>query len=102
MVIPLQLEKSGIRLNVYVQPGASTDAWAGVMGEAIKVRIAAPAVEGAANRALCAFVARFFHVPKSSVMILKGQSGRRKCLFVTGDAQALASRLSEEITTRQP
>ena len=50
--------------------------------DALKVRVAAPPVEGKANAALIAFLAEAFGVPKRNVTIIRGDSGRRKSLRV--------------------
>ena len=56
-----------VTLALYVQPGAKKTEFVGLHGEAMKVRLAAPPVDGKANRALCAFLADFCGVPKSAV-----------------------------------
>ena len=68
---------------MHVQPGAKRSEVAGLHGEALKVRLAAPPVEGRANEALIEFVARTLQVPKRSVRLLKGQTSREKLLFVS-------------------
>lgn len=65
-------------LQVLVQPRASRDAFAGVVGDRLKVSLTAPPVEGEANAALCAFLAKQFGVPKSHVVLEHGETGRRK------------------------
>lgn len=94
MTSSIQKRDNGIRLNIYVQPGASRDEFAGTYEDALKLRISAPAREGAANEAICAFLSKFFAVSKSSVSILKGQSSRKKTVFVKGDSEDFADRLN--------
>jgi uncharacterized protein (TIGR00251 family) len=65
-------------LRVLVQPRASREAFAGVVGDRLKVSLTAPPVEGAANAALCAFLAKQFGVPKRHVQLESGDTGRRK------------------------
>lgn len=72
------------RLEVYIQPRASKTEVAGLHGGAIKIRIAAPPVDNAANRALIEFVAQQLGVAKSCVHIVSGSTGRRKVLEVSG------------------
>jgi len=67
-----------IVLAVLVQPRASREGFGGTVGDRIKVSLTAPPVEGAANEALCAFLAREFGVPKSRVTLESGAAGRRK------------------------
>ncbi len=57
---------------------------AGTHGDALKIRLAAPPVEGAANRELIDFLARRLGVPKSAVRIVKGERGRDKLIEVAG------------------
>jgi len=71
-----------IVLEVHAQPGAKRTAVAGVHGECLKIRLAAPAMEGRANAALVAFLAELFRVPQRSVSILRGETARRKTLRI--------------------
>lgn len=65
-------------LDLHVQPGASRTEFAGKHGERVKVRLAAPAVDGRANEALIEFLAAHYQVRKSSVRITAGLKSRRK------------------------
>ncbi|HVP89222.1 MAG TPA: DUF167 family protein [Casimicrobiaceae bacterium] len=76
-----------IRLEIHVQPGAKESEVAGVYGDALKIRIAAPPVEGQANAALIAFLAEAFGVPKRNVKIIRGESGRRKTVRIEAPRQ---------------
>jgi uncharacterized protein (TIGR00251 family) len=69
-------------LHVHVQPRASRDEIVGPHGDALKVRITAPPVEGAANAHLVAWLADLCDVPKSSVTVVGGQHGRSKRLRI--------------------
>jgi uncharacterized protein (TIGR00251 family) len=71
-------------LELHVQPGASRSEFAGRHGERIKVRLAAPAVEGKANEALIDFLSRHFKVPRRSVRILSGLKSRQKRVEIDG------------------
>ena len=71
-----------ITLEVHVQPGAKKSEVAGVHGAALKIRVAAPPVEGKANAVLIAYLAEAFGVPKRNVAIIRGESGRRKTVQV--------------------
>lgn len=74
----------GVRIAVQVQPRASRTELAGLHGEALKIRLAAPPVDGAANDALIRFLAETLGVPRSAVVISSGSSGRRKSVVVSG------------------
>ena len=71
-------------LAVRVQPRASKDEIAGVMGGALKVRLRAPALEDRANEALCEFLAELLKTPKAAVRILSGHHTRSKRVEVRG------------------
>ncbi len=73
-----------VRLEVYVQPRASKTELAGLHGGLLKIRIAAPAVENAANLALIEFVAGRLGLAKRAVRIASGATGRRKVLQIEG------------------
>jgi len=74
-----RIENGEVTLTIKAQPGASRSEFAGLYGEeAVKVRIAAPAVEGAANKALVKFLAKQFKIPKSAVTIVSGETGKLK------------------------
>ena len=71
-----------ITLEIHAQPGAKRTEVAGVYGELLKIRLAAPAVEGKANAALIAFLAETFGVPQRNVALIRGETGRRKTLRI--------------------
>jgi len=71
-------------LELHVQPGASRSEFAGRHGDRIKVRLAAPAVDGKANEALVKFLASYFGVPRRSVRIAAGLRSRRKRVVIEG------------------
>lgn len=68
-----------LTLSLHVQPGAAHNAWAGLHGlSALKLRLAAPAQEGRANRACVAFLAAAAGVPRGAVQIVRGERSRDK------------------------
>ena len=71
-------------LDLHVQPGAARSEFAGEHGGRIKVRLAAPPVEGRANHALVEFLAAYFEVPRRNVRITAGLKSRRKRVIVEG------------------
>ncbi|WP_174873584.1 DUF167 domain-containing protein [Vogesella oryzae] len=84
----------GVRLTLHVQPGARKSEIAGEHGEALKIRLAAPPVEGKANAALVLWLADYLGVPRRSVSLLSGERNRHKIVAIAGlDAAALLSRL---------
>ena len=80
------LRESGGRttLTLHIQPGAKKTEFAGLHGDALKIRLAAPPVDGKANEALIRFIADTLALPKSAVCLKSGQTSRRKVLEVTG------------------
>ena len=72
-------------LDVYVQPKASRSRIIGLHDNAVKLAVAAPPVDGRANKEVIAFMAKLFKVPKSSIEITSGHQGRRKKLLISGD-----------------
>lgn len=80
----VQASREGVVLTVHVQPKASRTESAGMYGDALKIRVAAPPVGGAANEELIRFLAGEFAVPVSAVDIEKGSAGRRKLVRLRG------------------
>jgi hypothetical protein len=78
----------GAQFALRVQPRASRNAFAGVMGDAIKLAITAPPVDGKANQAVIEYLSDLFRVPKSSVVIVSGETGRNKVIAIRGMSAA--------------
>lgn len=78
-------ERAGaVRFTVRVQPRASRAAIDGLHGDALKLRVSAPPVEGAANEAVVALLADALDVPRRAVRIVAGESSRSKVVEVDG------------------
>ncbi len=88
----------GTVLLIHVQPKAARTECVGFHGGALKIRVAAPPVEGAANEALIRFLAERCSVPRAHVVIQSGAEGRRKRVRLKGinAAQATACLVSNE------
>lgn len=69
-------------LDLHVQPGASRTEFAGKHGDRVKVRLAAPAHDGKANRALIEFLAEYYGVPRRNVRITAGLKSRQKRVVI--------------------
>ena len=80
-------------LTLHIQPGAKKTEIAGLYGDALKIRLAAPPVDGKANAALIAFVADRLGLAKSAVHLKSGQTSRRKVLEVVAAPADGAQRL---------
>ncbi len=81
----------GWLLSIHIQPGAKRSEVVGVHGEALKIRIAAPPLEGRANAALEAFIADALGIAKSKVSVVKGLQSRQKTVAVPAAVPATAA-----------
>jgi uncharacterized protein len=77
-------DEEGVVLELYVQPRASRTRVAGEHEGRLKLQLAAPPVDGEANAALAAFLAGALAVRKADVVLLRGETGRRKTVRVRG------------------
>ncbi|MBS0354571.1 MAG: YggU family protein [Proteobacteria bacterium] len=73
-----------VTLTLHIQPGAKKTEFAGLHGEALKIRLAAPPVDGKANAALIAFLAKACGVSKSAVELVSGDTSRSKRVRLSG------------------
>jgi len=80
----LEKGKTGFFFKVRVQPGAAANQVAGLYEDAVKLRLTAPPVEGKANEACLAFLARLLSVPRSQVEVVSGHTSRNKIIKVAG------------------
>ena len=74
----------GVTFGVKVQPRARRNAIVGELGDALKIALTAPPVDGKANEACMEFFADVLRVARSSITIVSGQSSRNKVIRVTG------------------
>lgn len=72
-----------ITLTLYIQPGAKHNEICGLHGNALKIRLASPAIEGRANDALLQFIAKLFKVPLRQVALKKGNKSRLKIVAIS-------------------
>ena len=86
---------AGAVLSVHVQPKASATECRGIHGDALKICVAAPPVDGAANDELIRFLAHQLSIPVTSVQIKSGAGGRYKRVLIKGaTAQFVLTRLN--------
>lgn len=76
--------EGAVRFNVRVQPRSSREGVDGVHGDALRVRVNAPPVDGAANEAVVEVIAAALGVPRRAVRIVSGESSRSKVIEVEG------------------
>lgn len=83
-MIAIREGDNGISFAVKVHPRAKKNAITGETGDALKISLTAPPIEGRANEACFAFLAELLNVPRYSITITSGQSGRNKVIRVVG------------------
>ena len=77
-----------IIMTLHIQPGARRTEVAGIHDGALKIKIAAPPVEGQANAKLLEFLKKEFDVPSSQVVLKQGSGGRRKVVEIQGSRRS--------------
>lgn len=87
-----------VRFLVRVQPRASRSEVVGVYGDALKIRLSAPPVDGAANDALIEFLADVFAVGHRDVRILSGETSRSKVVEIEGITERAVHDVAERTT----
>ena len=87
-MIPVRDTPSGAMFQVKVHPRAKKNAITGEVGDALKLALTAPPLEGRANQACIQFLAEVLNVPRSSVTIAAGETSRTKVIRVRGLAAA--------------
>jgi hypothetical protein len=85
----LVADDQGVTLRLHIQPGAKKTEVAGLHGEALKIRLAAPPVDGKANACLIAFLANQLGVAKASITLMSGDTSRVKRVRINGVGAAL-------------
>lgn len=93
-MIPYTLNGDRVLFRVHVVPGSSRSEIAGSHNDALRVRVAARPIEGAANEELILILAKTFKVAKSNVRIVSGARGRAKQVSVEGEPQMLVEVLT--------
>lgn len=93
-MIPLQESGGSVTFAVRIHPRAKKNAIAGELGDALKLSLTAPPIDGRANQACIEFFAKLLKVPRSSVTIASGQTSRHKVIRVSGlSAEAVRRRI---------
>ncbi len=91
--VKVQHRGGSVQFAVHVQPRASRSEVAGVHGDALKVRLLAPPVDGAANEALVDFLADLFAVARRAIRIVSGATSRSKVVEIDGITDEAVQRL---------
>ena len=95
-MIPIRDTPAGATFAVKIHPRAKKNAITGEVGDALKVALTAPPVDGKANQACIEFFVKLLNVPRSSVTIAAGQTSRNKVIRVAGLSAAEVRRRLEE------
>ncbi len=85
-----------ITLTLHVQPGAKSSEISGLHGDALKLKLAAPPIDGRANEALLKYIAGLFDVPVRQVELRQGGQSRHKVVAISGSGVAPESLLAEK------
>jgi uncharacterized protein (TIGR00251 family) len=81
---------TGICFKIYVQPKASKNAVVGLHDDALKIRLTAPPVDGAANKLCIQYLSKITGIPKSAIEIASGHTGRTKQIAICCDNETLS------------
>lgn len=100
--MPVYAGADEIRLAIRLTPGAKKDQIEGAETDSagkqwLRVRVAAPPVDGKANLALIKFLSKRWRIPKSAVVIASGATSRNKILTIRGDAAAIAAAIKADL-----
>ena len=79
-----QPAQNGFRLRLHLQPGAKRNQVVGLYGDALKIALSNPPVDGKANAALIAFLSAQLHIPKQRITLLSGHLARKKIVVIQG------------------
>ena len=88
----IQENSRGIKFKVFIQPRSSKNVIVGLHGDALKIKLKAPPVDGAANKMCIQYLAKCLKVPKSSLEIISGHTSRSKLILLHVTDQKLASK----------
>jgi len=80
--------RTGVMLSVHACPRAARDAVQGLHGDAVKIRLRSPPVDGKANAALLAFLGQILDVPARDLTLVSGHSARQKRVAIAGVTEA--------------
>ncbi len=84
-------------IRVRVIPNAGENEIVGRIGSTVRLKVAAPAIDGEANQELCSFLAEFFEVKSRMVKIVRGEKGREKTVEIEGRREEELKRMMEAI-----
>ncbi|MFN2245265.1 MAG: DUF167 domain-containing protein [Anaerolineae bacterium] len=98
MMVDLRQRGEAVAFSVRVVPRASRNKIEGIKDGAVRIRLTAPPVEGAANEALIGFLSSVLRVPKQDIELVSGQTARNKVVSVSGlSAEEIEARLRSHL-----
>jgi uncharacterized protein (TIGR00251 family) len=98
-MVTVKETSTGATFSVKVHPRARKNAITGIVGDALKLALTAPPVEGKANQSVIEFFADLFEIPRSSVTIASGETSRNKVVRISGmNRTTVEQRLSGALT----
>ncbi|SFP66751.1 DUF167 domain-containing protein [Hydrogenimonas thermophila] len=74
------MQEEYVELFISARPASSKNEIVGIFNDTLKIKVKAPAVEGAANKELVKFISKQFKVPKSEILFISGETSKRKCI----------------------
>ena len=92
----------GLSISVKVVPGASKTVIVGFEGDFVKIRLAAPPVDGKANRELIDYISKLLSVPKSKVHIQSGLTSKRKVIRIENDDGTKLREILSSLESTEP
>jgi uncharacterized protein len=96
-LIKITAKDNGVGFAVRVQPRASRSGIAGELDGALKIRLAAPPVDGEANEELIRFLSKLFNVARAQIVIRSGQTSRNKLIMINGTSVNEAERVLQPL-----
>jgi len=94
---PVSINKDRIVILLHIQPKSSRNMISGIYGDAYKLKITAPPVDGAANKECIKFISKMIKVPKSSISIISGETGRHKKVSIKVPSNQNVNEFKEKI-----
>lgn len=85
--------QGGVRLHLFIQPKSSKNEIVGPHNGELKIKITAPPIDGRANEGLIEFLSDYLDIPKRSILLVKGETGRHKTIDLMGIELATAREL---------
>ena len=92
-MLSTQKVNDGVIFKIKVQPGAAKNEIVEIQGDALKIKVNAPAVKGKANKALIDFLAKKLGVKKSEIEIISGHTSRIKKIKVIGEGTKIKEKI---------